>query len=146
MRTAFKYLTSLLFLAIVVQVGVAAVGAFNALDKTDNGKTITHKQIENGFDPHGLFGTLVLLLILLVVIFAFVAKVDPMMKRISSLLVGLGILQVLFAWLGTKAAAAGFLHGMNALAIYGAAAVLAHRAWTQQAVETAPQPVGSPSI
>jgi hypothetical protein len=137
MRAAFKYLTSLLFLAIVVQVGVAAVGAFNALDKTDHGKTITHKQIENGFDPHGLFGTIVLLLILLVVIFAYLAKVDPMMKRIASGLVVLGALQVLFAWIGTKSAPAGFLHGINALAIYGAAAVLAHRAWTQRSVETA---------
>ena len=137
MRAAFKYLTSLLFLGIVVQVGVAAVGAFNAIDKADNGNTVTKKQIENGFDPHGLFGTIVLALILLVVIAAFVAKVDPMMKRISSVLVVLGALQVLFAWLGTKSAPAGFLHGINALAIYGAAAVLAHRAWTQRTVEPA---------
>jgi hypothetical protein len=137
MRAAFKYLTSLLFLAIVVQVGVAAVGAFNALDKTDHGKTITHKQIDNGFDPHGLFGTIVLLLILIVVIVAWVGKVDPMMRRIASGLVVLGALQVFFAWLGTKSAPAGFLHGINALAIYGAAAVLAHRAWTRGAVETA---------
>lgn len=137
MRAAFNYLTSLLFIAIVVQVGVAAVGAFNAIDKADNGKTVTKKQIENGFDPHGLFGTIVLLLILLVVIAAFVAKVDPMMKRIASGLVVLGALQVLFAWLGTKSAPAGFLHGINGLAIYGAAAVLAHRAWTRRQVETA---------
>ena len=137
MRAAFKYLTSLLFVAIVVQVGVAAVGAFNAIDKAGKDHQITKKQIENGFDPHGLFGTLVLLLILLVVIVAFVAKVDSMMKRIASGLVLLGVLQVFFAWLGTKSAPAGFLHGINALAIYGAAAVLAHRAWTQRPVETA---------
>jgi len=136
MRAAFKYLTSLLFVAIVVQVGVAAVGAFNAIDKADNGQTVTKKQIENGFDPHGLFGTIVLLLILIVVIVAFAAKVDPLMKRIASGLVVLGALQVLFAWLGTKSAPAGFLHGINALAIYGAAAVLAHRAWTRGTVET----------
>jgi hypothetical protein len=120
-----------------IQVGVAAVGAFNAIDKADKDTTITKKQIENGFDPHGLFGTIVLLLILLVLIFAFVAKVDPMMKRVASGLVVLGALQVLFAWLGTKSAPAGFLHGINALAIYGAAAVLAHRAWTKRSVETA---------
>ena len=146
MRAVFKYLTSLLFLAIVVQVGVAAVGAFNAIDKADKDKTITKKQIENGFDPHGLFGSLVLLLILIVVIVAWVGKVDGMMRRIATGLVVLGALQVLFAWLGTKSAPAGFLHGINALAIYGAAAILAHRAWTQQTVETASQPVGSPSI
>jgi predicted neutral ceramidase superfamily lipid hydrolase len=137
MRAAFKYLTSLLFLAIVVQVGVAAVGAFNAIDRAGKDQQITKKQIESGFDPHGLFGTLVLLLILIVVIMAFVAKVDPLMKRIASGLVVLGALQVFFAWLGTKSAPAGFLHGINALAIYGAAAVLAHRAWTQQTVEAA---------
>jgi hypothetical protein len=137
MRAAFTYLTSLLFVAIVVQVGVAAVGAFNAIDKAGKDETITKKQIENGFDPHGLFGTIVLLLILLVLIAAFAAKVDSMMKRIASGLVVLGALQVLFAWLGTKSAPAGFLHGINALAIYGAAAVLAHRAWTQRPVETA---------
>jgi hypothetical protein len=140
MRAAFKYLTSLLFVGIVVQVGMAGVGAFNAIDRAGKDHTITKKQIENGFDPHGLVGTIVLALILLVVIFAFVAKVDPMMKRIASGLVLLGVLQVLFAWLGTKSASAGFLHGINALAIYGAAAVLAHRAWTQRVVETATQP------
>jgi hypothetical protein len=137
MRATFQYLTSLLFLAIVVQVGVAAVGAFNAIDKADKDQTVTKKQIENGFDPHGLFGTIVLALILLVVIAAFAAKVDPMMRRISTVLVVLGALQVLFAWLGTKSAPAGFLHGINGLAIYGAAAVLAHRAWTRRTVETA---------
>jgi hypothetical protein len=137
MSAVFRYLTSLLFVAIVVQVGVAAVGAFNAIDKADKDTTITKKQIENGFDPHGLFGTIVLLLILLVVIAAYVSKVDPTLKRISSGLVVLGALQVLFAWLGTKSAPAGFLHGINALAIYGASAVLAHRAWTKRSVETA---------
>ena len=53
-------------------------------------------------------------------------------------LVVLGILQMFFAWLGTKSAALGFLHGINALAIYAAAAVLAHRAWTRATGRTAP--------
>ena len=35
MTSAFKYLTSLLFVAIVVQVGMAGVGAFNAIDKAE---------------------------------------------------------------------------------------------------------------
>ena len=41
MAAAFKYLTSLVFLAVVVQVGFAGYGAFNAIDKADNGKTVT---------------------------------------------------------------------------------------------------------
>lgn len=136
MRATFKYLTSLLFVAIVVQVGMAGVGAFNAIDKAGKDHTITKKQIENGFDPHGLFGTIVIALILLLAIAAFVAKVDPLSKRISLGLIALGALQILFAWLATKHAALGFLHGVNALAIYGASAFLAHRAWTRKTAES----------
>ena len=58
MRTAFRYATSLLFLAIVVQVGLAGYGAFNAIDEADGGP-VTQKTIENGFDPHGVVGTIV---------------------------------------------------------------------------------------
>ena len=32
----------------------------------------------------------------------------------------------------TRSAPLGFLHGINALAIYALAALLAHRAWTQR--------------
>ncbi len=134
MKASFKYLTSLLFVAIVVQVGMASVGAFTAIDKAGTDGSITKKQIENGFDPHGLFGTIVGLLIVVTAIWAFVAKVEPLMRKISLSLVALGVLQFFFAWLGTRSAPLGFLHGINALAIYGAAAFLAHRAWTQRAV------------
>ena len=59
------------------------------------------------------------------------------MKRLAVGLVALGALQALFAWLATKHAALGFLHGINALALYAAAALLAHRAWTHRPAEAA---------
>jgi hypothetical protein len=133
MRDAFKYLTSLLLLTIVVQVGFAGYGAFNAIDKADKDHEITKKQIENGFDPHGLVGTIVGIVVILLVIAAFAGRVDPLLRRLALVLLGLGILQFLFAYLGTVSAPLGFLHGINALAIYGAAAFLAHRAWTRPA-------------
>jgi hypothetical protein len=132
MRDAFKYLTSLLFLAIVVQVGFAGYGAFNAIDLADKDKTVTKKTIENGFDPHGLVGTIVIVIMILLVLAALAGRVERMMVRISAVLLVLGLLQWLFAYLGTKSAPLGFLHGINALLIYGAAAFLAHRAWTQR--------------
>jgi hypothetical protein len=139
MTSAFKYLTSLLFVAIVVQVGMAGVGAFNAIDKADKDGAVTKKQIEDGFGPHGLFGLVVFLLIILVVIFAFLAKVDSPLKRLALGLVVLGVLQAVFAWLASKHAALGFLHGINALALYAVAGIVAHRAWTRRPVaETAP--------
>jgi hypothetical protein len=137
MRDAFKYLTSLLFLAIVVQVGFAGYGAFNAIDKADSDRQITKKTIENGFDPHGLVGTIVGIVIVLLLITAFAGRVEPLMRRLAAVLFVLGILQFLFAYLGTVSAPLGFLHGINALAIYGAAAFLAHRAWTRPPVAAA---------
>jgi hypothetical protein len=133
MRQAFKVLTSLLFVAVVVQVGFAGYGAFNAIDKADKDKTVTKKTIENGFDPHGIVGTLVLALMLLLVLTALIGKLGPLYAKWTTGLFVLGLLQVLFAYLGTKSApVGGFLHGINALAIYAAAALLAHRAWTQK--------------
>jgi hypothetical protein len=132
MRQAFKILTSLLFLAVVVQVGFAGYGAFNAIDKADHGKTVTKKTIENGFDPHGVVGTIVLVLMLLLVLSAALGRLGPLYAKWTTGLVVLGVLQVLFAYLGTKSAPLGFLHGIDALAIYALAALLAHRAWTEQ--------------
>ncbi len=132
MAQAFKYLTSLLFLAIVLQVGFAGYGAFNAIDKADNGKTVTKKTIENGFDPHGFIGTIVLVLMLLLVLVVLAGKLGAQYSKWTTGLLVLGLLQLLFAYLGTKSAPLGFLHGINALAIYAASALLAHRAWTQR--------------
>jgi hypothetical protein len=133
MREAFKYLTSLLFLAIVVQVGFAGYGAFNAIDKADKGRTVTKKTIENGFDPHGVIGTVIVAVMLLLVVTAAAGRVGPLYVKWTAGLLALGLLQMLFAYLGTKSApVGGFLHGINALAIYAGAALLAHRAWTQR--------------
>ena len=133
MRAAFKVLTSLLFVAVVVQVGFAGYGAFNAIDKADKGKTVTKKTIENGFDPHGLVGTVVVALMLLLLLTALIGRLGPLYAKWTAGLFVLGLLQVLFGYLGTKSApVGGFLHGINALVIYAAAALLAHRAWTQK--------------
>jgi hypothetical protein len=133
MKQLFKYLTSLLFVAIVVQVGFAGYGAFNAIDKADKDKTVTKKTIENGFDPHGLVGTLVVAVMLLLVLTALIGRLGPLYAKWTTGLLVLGVLQLVFAYLGTKSApVGGFLHGINALAIYAGAALLAHRAWTQK--------------
>jgi hypothetical protein len=132
LAAAFKYLTSLVFLAVVVQVGFAGYGAFNAIDKADNGKTVTKKTIENGFDPHGALGTIVLVLMLALVLTAAIGRLGPFYTKMSTGLLVAGALQILFAYLGTKSAPLGFLHGINALAIYALSGLLAHRAWTQR--------------
>jgi hypothetical protein len=137
MREAFKYLTSLLFLGIVVQVGFAGYGVFHAIDKAGKDGSVTKKTIENGFDPHGLIGTVIVAVMLLLVLTALAGRVGSLYAKWTTGLLVLGILQLLFAYLGTKSApVGGFLHGINALAIYAGAGLLAHRAWTQRPADT----------
>ena len=131
MKTAFRYLTALLFFAIVVQVGLAGYGAFNAIDEADGGP-VTQKTIENGFDPHGILGTIVLLLMLILVIVSLTA--GRIRARTVTVLLVLGIVQMLLAWGATGAAWVGFLHGINALAIAGIAGSLAGDEWRRARV------------
>jgi hypothetical protein len=127
MRTAFRIVASLTSLAVIVQVGLAGYGAFNAIDKADHA-SITKKQVENGFDPHGVVGTIVIALMLILLVVALVARYRI---RIAAILLGLGIVQLLLAWGGTGAAWVGFFHGVNALAIAGIAGSLAGNEWME---------------
>ena len=126
MRTAFRIVASLASLSVIVQVGFAGYGAFNAIDKADHGHDISKKTIENGFDPHGVVGTIVIALLLILLILALVSRHKV---QVTGLLFGLGIIQMLLAWGGTSAAWVGFFHGVNALAIAGIAGSLAGREW-----------------
>jgi hypothetical protein len=116
-----------------VQVGLAGYGAFNAIDTADN-RSVTKKTIENGFDPHGAVGTIVLALMLILLIVALLARHG---MRIAGLLFGLGVVQALLAWGGTSAAWVGFFHGVNALAIAGIAGSLAGNEWRAARVASA---------
>jgi hypothetical protein len=131
MRNAFKYLTSLLFVGVVVQVALAGYGAFNAVDKSDDAGSITKDAVENGWNAHAVVGTIIVALMVVLVLVAALGRLGSPWLQWSGGLVLLGILQMLLAWLGASVAALGFLHAVNALAIYAAAALLAHRAWTR---------------
>ena len=130
MRTAFRIIASLTSLAVVIQVGLAGYGAFNAIDKADNA-SVTKKTIENGFDPHGVVGTIVLALMLILLIVGLIGRTHV---RTAAILFALGIVQILLAWGGTGAAWVGFFHGVNALAIAGIAGSLAGNLWREARV------------
>jgi hypothetical protein len=132
MRDAFKYLTSLLFVAVVVQVALAGYGAFNATSKAEDDGSVTKHAVESGFDAHAVLGTVILVVMLVLVIVALLGRLGSPWLKWSGAIFVLGILQLLFAALGEAVPALGFLHAVNALAIYAAAALLAHRAWTQR--------------
>ena len=132
MRDAFRYLTSVLFVAIVVQVALAGYGAFNAVDKSHDDGSISKHGVEHGFNAHAALGTIIVAAMLLLLLVAVIGRLGRPWLQFSGGLFALGILQIVFAGLGDAVAALGFLHAVNALAIYAVSALLAHRAWTRR--------------
>jgi hypothetical protein len=142
-NAAFRIWASLVSLAVIVQVGLAAYGGFHAADVSDDKGVITKHGVEHGFNPHSALGYLIVLGGLVLLILAFFARRDPAgtaRPKWAGILFGLLIVQVLLAWLGGAVAGLGVLHGMNALAVAGVAGSLAGREWAMhRAAPTAPQ-------
>jgi uncharacterized protein DUF6220 len=130
-NSAFRIWASLVSLAVIVQVGLAAYGAFHAVDESDDKGTIGKKTVEDGFNAHSALGYLILIGALVLLLLALAARRQGGSDRVkwSGLLFGLLIVQVLLAWAGSATAWLGILHGMNALAIAGFAGSLAGREW-----------------
>jgi heme A synthase len=128
-RSAFRWLTSVLFVAIIVQVGLAGYGAFQAVHKAEK-TSISQKTIEDGFSVHVALGYLIVLVMLLLVVVAAAGRLGSTSVRFSAVLLGLGVLQAILGMVSESVPAIGALHTINALAIYAVSALLAHRTWT----------------
>jgi len=125
MSAVYKYLAGIVFLAVVVQVGFAGYGAFSVAGDVDGG-VVDEKRFEDVFGLHAGFGYLVLLLGLILMIVALIAR-----HRIkhSVVLFVLLIVQMLLAWVGFEVAWIGFFHPINALLIAGLSGMLAMTEW-----------------
>ncbi|HEY1316766.1 MAG TPA: hypothetical protein VGF10_06085 [Gaiella sp.] len=115
MAAVYKYLAGLMFLAVLVQIGFAGYGAFAVAKDTDGG-TVGEDRFEDVFGIHAGFGYLVVLLGLILLVVALIARHRV---RHTLILFGLLILQVILAWIGFEVPWIGFFHPINAVAIAG---------------------------
>jgi heme A synthase len=139
MRTAFRWLTSALFAAIVVQVGFAGYGAFDVIHKAEQASvSVPKKTIEDAFNAHAALGAIIVLLMFVLLIVSLAGRLGESHLKFSGGIFLLGILQFVLGVVSTSVPWLGFLHAVNALAIYAAVALLAHRVWTQDRPSTAP--------
>jgi len=132
-RSAFRWLTAVLFTLVVVQVALAAFGGFDAVHKAKH-VSISKKMIEDSFNAHGLVGTLIVLVMLILLIVAAAGRIGPQQTKFVGLIFALGVLQYILGVVSTSAPVVGLLHGLNALAIFSTSGMLAHRTWTARAV------------
>lgn len=135
LRTAYRYWIALLFLAVLVQIGAAGYGAFNAADKAEEG--LNEKGFENGFDFHNGFGYIIFLAAIILLILALGARLGR--KRVLWALAVplLVVAQIVLAWIGESTPAVGVLHPLNAFLIAGLTGTLAHREWAKRRTDDA---------
>jgi hypothetical protein len=121
MTAVYKYLAGLVFLAVIVQIGLAGYGAFAVAKDTDGG-TVNEDRFEDVFGMHAGFGYLVVLLGLILLVVSLIAR-----HRVKHTLIlfGLLVLQVILAWIGFEVPWIGFFHPINAMAIAGLSGFLA---------------------
>lgn len=125
MRIVYRYLAGLVFLAVLVQIGLAGYGAFSVAKDVDGG-VVNQDRFDDVFGIHAGFGYIVMLLGLLLLIVSAIGRVRV---RHTLILFGLLVLQLLLAWFGYEVPWIGFFHPINAMLIAGLTGFIAVSEW-----------------
>ena len=144
MRAVYKWLGHLIALGVLFQAMWIAFGFFTVANKVDDGTNFNKDYVDNhsifGLDMHGLFGMMIIpLLVLIFFIVSFFAKVPGGVKWAGLTLLAVA-LQITFAFIAFGVPVVGMLHGLNAFVVLGLAEYSARRAATAEAV-----PVSAPA-
>ena len=136
LRVTYRFWLSVLVVAVIVQIGAAGYGAFNAAHDVSDTTPLTNHQWDHGWNFHDGFGYLIFLVSVPLFLIAWGAKLG---KRTVLLALGVPILvaiQIALAAGGESVPAVGILHPINAFIILGFVGSLAGKAWrTRHAAE-----------
>jgi len=124
--TVFRWLAAILFVAVVVQVGLAGYGAFHAVHAADH-RSISKKTIENAFNAHAALGSIIVLVMLVLFLVALAGRLGMRNVKLSGAILVLGILQAILGGVSESVPAIGPLHTINALAIFATTGLLTHQ-------------------
>ena len=109
-RVAHRWIVDLFAVLLVVQFFLAGLGAFT---------TVHNKRFsDNDFGPHGVLGTALVVLALVIAVLAVIGRWSPTATRLSGALLGLMILQFVLGVAGAGSSPVlGGLHAVNAVLI-----------------------------
>jgi heme A synthase len=137
MRTTYRVLAGLIALEVVVQAAALALAFSGLAHWIDGGGVLDSASIEGDTNPfpevvglivHGINGSIVVpLLALLLLVSSFFARV-PRGITWALVVLGLVVVQVMLGFSAPDVPALGAVHGTNALLLFTAALVTAHRA------------------
>jgi hypothetical protein len=109
-RVAHRWIVDLFAVLLVVQFFLAGLGAFT---------TVHNKRFsDNNFGPHGVLGTALVLVALVIALLAVIGHWSPTATRLSAALLALMILQFVLGVAGAGSSPVlGGLHAVNAVLI-----------------------------
>jgi hypothetical protein len=138
-QAVYRYWAAIVFLAIVVQVGLAGYGAFDVANNVQDA-TVNEDSVADSFGPHAALGYLVILSGLVLFLIALAGRLGRPRIRDAGALFGLLIVQMLLAWFGFEVPFIGFFHPVNALVLFALSGWIARSAWRGEAVAPAAPP------
>ena len=145
LRTIFRYWLWVLLAAVVLQIAFAGFGAFDVADKLGSeGASVDEESFNDSWGLHTGFGYLIFLGAIVTFLLALAARVGRQRVLHSLGIVGLVIVQIVLAWIGSGVPVVGALHPINAFLILGAVAALTMREWRGDRVTTTATPVAPP--
>ena len=138
MRSTYRVLAYVIAVGVLVQAASIAAGIFGLWGEVGDGGVITEDWEYNaGLVVHAVVGMMVIPLVALVLlIVSFFAQVSGGV-RLAAIVLGLVVLQVVLAIASYSVSGLGALHGLNAIAVLGAASAAARRS-RQAAVPAEP--------
>ena len=119
---------SLLVVAVLVQIGAAGYGAFYAADKSDPGPMTKH-QFDHGFSFHSFWGYIIFFGAVILFVLALLARLGRRRVLFSLAFALVVVLQIVLAYAGEAAPAAGVLHPINAFVVLGLIGSITVRSW-----------------
>ena len=129
MRSTYRVLAGLVALGVVLQASFIAGAWFGVIKDIDDGAVLDKNYDGNiGHLLHSIFGQgIIPLLGLLLLIISFFAKVPGGVKW-AAIVFGLVVVQIMLAYASYGVPQIGFLHGINALALFSVAVLASRRA------------------
>jgi len=148
MKATYRVLAGLICLLVLVQAAAIAFGTFGILSFVDGGDAYTKSVAEErasdaggiGQNIHSFGAIAVTLVALALLVVSFFAKIEGGAKW-AGIVLGVVVLQWLFAIVAFSAPVVGMLHGANAFVIFGTAMnamTIARKSTTATPVTPAP--------
>jgi hypothetical protein len=129
LRAVYRYATVVVAAMVVVQIGAAGFGAFNASEHISDKHPLRDSTFDDGFSFHTGFGYVIFVAALVLVVLAIAARLPGRRLREAGTLPVMVAIQIALAWAAESTHWIGPFHALLAFAILGLSGRLVYEAW-----------------